>query len=51
MKAKEEREATWRAATTGREMVRRGQIWLGKRKTRNRKGKVIIYNSNHLSVL
>ena len=29
MKAKNEREAAWRAATTGREVVRRGQFWLG----------------------
>ena len=24
-----EREATWRAATSGQEVVRRGQFWLG----------------------
>ena len=29
MKAKNEREAAWRAATTGKEVVRRGQFWLG----------------------
>ena len=29
MRAKNEREAAWRAATTGREVVRRGQFWLG----------------------
>ena len=35
MKAKEEREATWRAATTGREVVRRGQ-------EKNQKQKILI---------
>ena len=29
MRAKNERQAAWRAATTGREVVRRGHFWLG----------------------
>ena len=29
MRARMEREAAWRAATSGQEVVRRGQFWLG----------------------
>ena len=30
MRMRREREAAWRAETTGREVVRRGQFWLGR---------------------